>query len=233
MPSCRSKLLIASKIFQSIIWGLLSTLICQCTLDHSVSGAFLWNLLVNDIFQMDDEQARQRASNISSSKIISHLVFFFIMFGVIVGFLMWYLEVYEEVQKEFHVTRQVKVERSLLDLYKDMAQGKPIKVTTDEENPLHGAFVEFTRDQKHYDSQTVEWQMACRAQWTAEKAHWEAEKAHWEAEKALAESKAKTEADNDLLNRASLDNLAGEVRKLRLLGIRRSSKKAFLKRKRH
>lgn len=145
---------------------------------------------------------------------------------------MYYLEVYEAVQKEFQVGRQTRVETSILNLYNDMANGKPVKVITDEEDPLYHSFVEFNRDRKHYDSQTVEWQMACQAHWEAEKAHWEAEKAHWEAEKAKADSQESSKTDNELLNRASLDNLAGEVRKLRLQGIRKFKKKVLPKRKR-
>ena len=210
MPSCRAKALIAFEVFNSIIWGLLSTIICQMTLDYSVTGVFIWNYVANEVLDLDREDLRLKNEQIQDSKLVSHGIFSLVFFGIVVGCLIYYLKIFEKIKQEFQEVRQRKLENSLLVAAQEMTRERPLTTITDEKDPLYETFVEFSRDHRHYGAQSVEWRLACEA-------HWAEERKYWNEKLAQAEQKAKEE----VLQHESRDKLANEVRKLRLFGMKR------------
>ena len=85
------------KVVQSVLWGAISSLICQCTLDRDTTGAFIWDYVANDVLSLNDTAAREKAENIERGLIFSRVMF--ATFGLSFG--ITFFAIYFEVAKLF------------------------------------------------------------------------------------------------------------------------------------
>ena len=202
MPSCRSIALIGLKLFQSAIWGMVSSLICQLTLDYTINNVFkvfAWDFIKNDVFQLEDQKLREQAQELSPSDKFSRVMLGIFIFTVVTLFMTFYLDVYALVKQEQTDRLKEKSERASWNVTERMARNDPVyvKMVPEETDPFFNTIARMASDQHESVNGTHEWQNECREHWAAQKAY-------------MSDS-----LDEKAALRASFDNVASEIKKCR------------------
>lgn len=56
---------ILKALINYVWWGALAALVCQCTLDMTITGTFVWNFISNDLLKLNNTELQERAAQIT------------------------------------------------------------------------------------------------------------------------------------------------------------------------
>lgn len=132
-----------------IWWGALAALVCQCTLDMTITGTFVWNFISNDLLKMNNTELQERAAQITQAQMFSRGVFVTIGTGVFFGCFCVYFDVRQLYQEESRDRKREQLTLSHLRLSESISADRPVRISIDPEDTIMNQLLSFHADQQH------------------------------------------------------------------------------------
>ena len=140
---------ILKALINYIWWGALAALVCQCTLDMTITGTFVWNFISNDLLKMNNTELQERAAQITQAQMFSRGVFVTIGTGVFFGCFCVYFDVRQLYQEESRDKKRDQLTLSHLRLSENISADRPVRISIDPEDTIINQLLSYHADQQH------------------------------------------------------------------------------------